>query len=152
MSSPRNHSTPVFTYWEGPFPLVNRLCVTSIRKSLGERHVHVTPETLGEFVDLDEFPSWVFETNIGYRSDMIRIFLLRKYGGWWLDCDILLRRDPSELIVDPARTYIWKEVVSEQKFPGYGACAAVLRRCPQTLVSGFPPVIPRLLAMPWGVW
>lgn len=89
MSSPRNHSTPVFTYWEGPFPLVNRLCVTSIRKSLGERHVHVTPETLGEFVDLDEFPSWVFETNIGYRSDMIRIFLLRKYGGWWLDCDIL---------------------------------------------------------------
>ena len=116
----------IFTYWEGKFPLINQLCVSSIKNIFGDRHIHITPETLPDYLNIEEFPNWVFKTNIGHRSDMIRIFLLKKYGGWWFDCDILLKKDPSSLIIDSSKSYIWKEVISNEKFPGHGACAAIL--------------------------
>lgn len=116
----------IFTYWEGPFPLVNRICVASINQVFSERHIHITPDTLGNYIDITSFPDWVFKTNVGHRSDMIRIFLLKKYGGWWFDCDILLKKNPEEIIKDNSKTYIWREVVSEKKFAGYGICPAVL--------------------------
>ena len=117
---------PVFTYWEGKFPLVNRICTLSIKKVFKEQHIHVTPETLGNYIDVSKFPSWVSKTNVGHRSDMIRIFLLKEYGGWWFDCDILLKKDPTALIKNSSKTYIWKEAVTEKKFEGYGVCPAIL--------------------------
>lgn len=85
----------VFTYWERQFPLVNRICTLSIKRGFKNRHIHITLETLGDYIDVSRFQDWVFKTNVGHRSDMIRIFLLKKYGVWWFDCDILLKKDPT---------------------------------------------------------
>ncbi|MDJ1184194.1 capsular polysaccharide synthesis protein [Roseofilum casamattae] len=126
-------SETVFTYWEGKFPLVNRISTLSIQKVFKERHIHITPETLGDYIDVDKFPDWVFKTNVGHRSDTIRMSLLKEYGGWWFDCDILLHKNPQELIEDRAKSYIWTEAVSEKKFAAHGICAAIMYTPPNSV-------------------
>jgi len=81
-TKPPLNAETVFTYWEGKFTLVNRICTLSIKRVFNERHIHITPETLGDYIDVSKFSDWVFKTNVGHRPDMIRIFLLREYGGW----------------------------------------------------------------------
>lgn len=94
----------VFTYWEGePYPFT-QLCIDSITKIFGERHIHLTPATLGDWVQLR--PESLACSHFLYRSDFIRALLLKEHGGWWFDCDILLFKDP-EKIIDVAVPEIW---------------------------------------------
>jgi len=89
-------SDEVFTYWEGtPYPFT-QLCIDSISRIFGTRHQHVTPDTLPDWVHV---PEALMECDhLLFRSDYIRTLLLREHGGWWFDCDVLLFRDPSELV------------------------------------------------------
>jgi hypothetical protein len=94
----------VFTYWEGdPYPFT-QLCVESIHRVFGDRHVHLTPESLDQWLVL---PSALKDSrHFSFRSDFIRTFLLKTHGGWWFDADVLLFRDPSAL-VETSRPQIW---------------------------------------------
>ncbi len=95
---------PVFTYWEGePYPFT-RLCLGSIRRVFGDRHVHLTPASLDEWIAL---PRGVEECeHFSFRSDYIRTSLLNAHGGWWFDSDVLLFSDPGRL-VDATTPQIW---------------------------------------------
>ena len=56
------------------------------------------------------------------QSDLARILLLYKYGGIWIDMDIILLRD-FKPILDQEYMYMWG---SETNFAVDGACATVL--------------------------
>ena len=56
------------------------------------------------------------------QSDLARILLLYKYGGGWVDMDIILLRDFKPLL-DQEYMYMWG---SETDFVNQGACATVL--------------------------
>lgn len=78
-------------WWQGleNAPAVVRACVDSVRRNAGGREVVVvTEDSLGSYVDL---PGWMLEkvdagvasrTNL---SDLLRLSLLARYGGIWLD-------------------------------------------------------------------
>lgn len=86
----------VFTYWEGiPYPFT-QLCIDSITRIFGERHVHLTPNNIGNWINLNQ--EVLESSHFLFRSDFIRALLLQKHGGWWFDCDILLFKNPEEII------------------------------------------------------
>jgi hypothetical protein len=98
----------VFTYWEGSCPFINRYCIDRIRDIFSDRHVHLTPESIYDYVNENEVPNHIKKTShVGLRADFLRALLLKDHGGWWFDCDIWLFRDPSELETD--KSLIWKE-------------------------------------------
>lgn len=84
----------VFTYWEGTPYAFTQVCIDSITRIFGTRHRHLTPETLGHWVDIGDAARGC--NHLPFRSDLIRSLLLKQYGGWWFDCDVLLFSDPSE--------------------------------------------------------
>lgn len=95
---------PVFTYWEGERYPFTSLCIASIGRVFGGSHVHLTPTTLEDWIDL---PREVMASpHFSFRSDYIRSLLLQAYGGWWFDSDVLLFRDPS-LLVELTTPQIW---------------------------------------------
>lgn len=74
------------------------LCLKTMRKNIGASHVLnvVTPENVREFLpelrtDLDD-PLYL---KVPAKADIIRVQLLRKYGGLWLDADVILFKEPS---------------------------------------------------------
>jgi hypothetical protein len=56
------------------------------------------------------------------QSDLLRLLALYKYGGVWIDMDIILLRDFKPLL-DQEYMYMWG---SETDFRNQGACATVL--------------------------
>jgi hypothetical protein len=94
----------VFTYWEGEPYAFTQLCIDSITRIFKDRHVHLTPSSITDWVDINQ--TVMKCDHISFRSDYIRTLLLQKYGGWWFDCDVILYKDPSEL-VDDTRPKIW---------------------------------------------
>ena len=69
-----------------------------MRKNIGASHVLnvVTPENVREFLpelrtDLDD-PLCL---KVPAKADIIRVQLLKKYGGLWLDADVILFKEPS---------------------------------------------------------
>tara|TARA_R110002110_G_scaffold43418_7_gene134881 strand:- start:1733 stop:2308 length:576 start_codon:yes stop_codon:yes gene_type:complete len=62
------------------------------------------------------------------QSDLARILLLYKYGGTWVDMDIVLLRD-FKPILDQEYMYMWG---SETNFAADGACATVLSGKPKS--------------------
>lgn len=89
---------PVFTYWEGRMHPFTRTCLDSIHDIFGARHIHLTPKTLSDWIDVnDDF----FECkHLIFRSDYIRTMLLLRHGGWWFDSDVLLFSNPDEEVSD----------------------------------------------------
>lgn len=105
MTSPSQF--PVFTYWEGPMHPFTEVCIGSIARVYNRRHVHLTPNTLRDWIDVD---AALFECeHLIFRSDFIRTKLLQRHGGWWFDADVLLFRNPDDQIVDEL-PWIWNLV------------------------------------------
>lgn len=112
----------IWQYWAQGYenvPPVVRKCLDSVEKYAGDYTlVRLTDENLSDYLDLPEF---VKEKRACYSmthfSDLLRLMLLRTYGGIWADATIMLsapipedyadctffvfRRDPNE----PNRKY-----------------------------------------------
>ena len=66
------------------------------------------------------------------QSDLARILLLFKYGGVWVDMDVIILRD-FKPILDQEYMYMWG---SETDFLRQGACATVLSGKPRSRFTG----------------
>lgn len=107
----------IWQYWAQGYdnvPDVVRTCLNSVDKySVGYEIVRLTDENLSEYLDL---PYFVVEKRTvfsrAFFSDLLRLILLKTYGGIWMDATILMtgeipeewaasdfllfRRDPKE--------------------------------------------------------
>ena len=93
-----------FTYWEGERYPFTDLCLGSIRRVFGDSHVHLTPQTVGDWIEIPAAVAAV--DHVSFRSDYVRTLLLERHGGWWFDADILLCEDPSPL-VSASKPTVW---------------------------------------------
>jgi len=96
----------VFTFWDssGPMPEYIRLCIETQKKNLPPHyeHVHLNFESCIDWVpERDWLWKWSFpaaegrsQSQEGRRwalfSDMLRIALIRRHGGVWIDIDTLI--------------------------------------------------------------
>ena len=75
-------------------PDIVRACYNSVLKNAGERHVQLlTNENLQNFIEIPLFIQKKREQgvmSIQHFSDYVRMAIIYKYGGIWLDATVLL--------------------------------------------------------------
>lgn len=97
----------VWTFWEGTSSWFVDICLKRIRKSCEEGsdenisyiHTHLTRNNLDQYLnDIDKYDCY-FNGEIALKSDVIRLYLLKKYGGLWLDASIFVMRPMNEIFL-----------------------------------------------------
>jgi hypothetical protein len=96
----------IFTYWESFCPFVIKRSLRSISEVFGDDHIHLTSASLGDYVELP--PRIKAARAVAWRSDYLRAALLHKFGGIWLDADIILLRDFRNMI-RVGTPMVWQE-------------------------------------------
>lgn len=78
-------------WWQGieKAPEIVKMCVESIRRNIGEHKlIVITEDNISEYI---EFPDWVMQKykkgiiSKTHLSDILRLELMARYGGLWLD-------------------------------------------------------------------
>ena len=91
-------------WWQGEenAPAIVKLCLASIRKHCGShKFILITKDNIQEYLDLPEHI--ISKVNAGYisfthLSDIVRMNLLTKYGGLWIDSTMFAADDlPKEI-------------------------------------------------------
>ena len=92
---PRKHSRDIWMLWlEGmeQAPEIVKVCSRSVQECLGDRPIHIlTEKNYREYVTFPDFIQDKIERGIISRthmSDLLRLELLIKYGGTWMDSTI----------------------------------------------------------------
>ena len=91
----------IWQYWAQGYdsvPPIVRQCLDSVERYAGDYTlVRLTDENLDKYLDLPEFVRQRRATfSRAFFSDLLRLMLLRIYGGIWLDATILLSAPISE--------------------------------------------------------
>lgn len=94
----------IFQYWESTpaAPPYVELCFETVQRHLGAaERVLLDEETIKDWLpDLD--PSWRRFAEPAHRADYVRARLLERYGGIWLDADVIALKDLSGLYTEDA--------------------------------------------------
>lgn len=82
----------VFLYWEGKeYKLIkllrNLIYLHSLESCSYKTHL-ITPENLKQYVN--DLPECFDKLNVAHKADYIRVAVVNKYGGIWLDSDTLV--------------------------------------------------------------
>ena len=83
---------PIWTYWEGyESQLINKCLCISNRSIQHAWTIHlITENSLYRYLPKYTFPSSLLLKSPVLKSDYIRLRLLDKYGGWWLDPSVIV--------------------------------------------------------------
>ena len=91
-------------WWDGKMPPIIELCYRSKLKNAGSHPVILlTKDNVRDYV---AFPSQVWEQfrrgklRIAHLADMIRVQLIRRYGGLWLDASIYCSQEIPEAVFE----------------------------------------------------
>lgn len=91
-------------WWQGEeqMPEVVRICYASLLKHANGHPVHlITKDNYRQYVEISEWVMQKFKNGIitiTHFSDLLRLALLSRYGGFWMDATLYLTRDmPSEM-------------------------------------------------------
>lgn len=87
---------PVWMYWEGKCPEWIAACQKTIFAHAPNVRL-LTPETFDELWDADRDIN-LKNLHVAHRADFIRAFLLKRYGGVWIDCDCVLTKPLAPLL------------------------------------------------------
>lgn len=90
----------VFLYWTGPkYSLINIL-YDIVKVQATKQHFKVTfldDTNLKDYIDMSELPRCFNKLRPAHKADVIRVFVLEKYGGIWLDSDTIVTPSFNEL-------------------------------------------------------
>lgn len=99
----------IWSFWEGQPPSVVLRCFESIRIHNTERpFIVVSRATLGKFLDdASDYPLFRGQpgtpedfSKVQYLADWVRLTLLEKYGGIWLDASVICTSSVDRWIVE----------------------------------------------------
>ena len=95
----RDKNSYVFSYWHSGFddsPPIVRACIKSHKKYFGDNYVALNSGNISDWVvipkRISDLRSSMSETHF---SDVLRLLLLERHGGLWLDSTVLLTGEPS---------------------------------------------------------
>ncbi|GAA1513496.1 tetratricopeptide (TPR) repeat protein [Agromyces terreus] len=91
---------PIFVYWAqgfGEAPAIVQECLSQLRALHGARLHELTDQNIAAYVE--PIPDVVRESSgRAHQSDMLRLALLEKYGGIWIDATCFVSEDLDEAL------------------------------------------------------
>ena len=122
-ASPPTEPVPriVWTYWDAATPPLVRACLQTWRAHAGRFELRVLDDgTLGQWIG--DLPPGL-EREPVRRSDWIRLELLRRYGGIWMDASSIVTR-PLDWVLEAQQAsgadlagYFLKRYTTDARFP-----------------------------------
>ena len=98
-------NAPVWVFWkqgEEHMPEIIQLCLRSkIRQSNGHPVILLTEDNIKDYVD---FPDYIWnqfhegKIRVQHLADMIRVYLIYRYGGLWLDASVFCHKQMDDEI------------------------------------------------------
>jgi predicted acetyltransferase len=89
----------IFCYWDTEElpPLINE-CIKKIKKEMGSKWnvILLNRNTVYKLISKNDFPKNYEKLQVQHKTDWIRLYLLKKHGGSWMDISIVLN-DPQEI-------------------------------------------------------
>lgn len=121
--------TPIFVCWwqgEENAPEIVRICIESIRRNAqGHPVVLITKSNWDEWTDIPAFILKKVETqriSFTHFSDILRMHLLARHGGLWLDATMFVANPISEIIFSQPYWTIHRKVqnsITKGRWTGY---------------------------------
>ena len=110
----------LWVYWQGDMPPYINLCIETIKRhSTGINLVLLDDYSITKYLQV---PLVYKQLSVVHRADYIRVELLHKYGGIWLDADTIVLKSLTK----------YTKFLNKYKFIGFGK-----RRSPQTgIIAG----------------
>jgi hypothetical protein len=93
--------TKYFVYWKQGFetaPAIVRACHRQLTEVLGSQLVSLSDENLNEYLELPVEVRDRCAKHVAHMSDIIRVGLLAKHGGVWLDATTWVAENPEEYL------------------------------------------------------
>ncbi|MFS8979366.1 glycosyltransferase [Cupriavidus necator] len=87
----------VWAYWEGECPDWIRACGRTLAAAAPTLRL-LSPETFNQLRDQDRDID-LSRLQVAHRADFVRLFLLKRYGGLWVDADCLMLQ-PLQPVLD----------------------------------------------------
>jgi len=123
------NKTPVWTYWAGPMPPWIELCLETLRAKCST--IQVWDDSFWTTEYDGSIPiSPLMNQPIHMRSNIVRAFLLARYGGVWVDADCIAWRDLAGIY----------QYLEQRDFVAYkqkrgGLCSALVASRPQGKIA-----------------
>lgn len=122
----KNFQKPdIYVYWDSGFegmkPLIKSIYLNNkkVAEKYNYNYILVTKKNVRQYIDV---PDKFFLLKSNFQSDICRYFLLSKYGGVWMDCDILLYRNMDSLIKKKKN----KEMLIIEEYKNKIGCAFII--------------------------
>jgi hypothetical protein len=81
----------IWSYWDSNVPRSIQNNIDNNRKILSDwEYIFITESTLGQYLDVESFPEQYKKLSSQHKADYIRLELLKKYGGVWVDAGIIV--------------------------------------------------------------
>ena len=82
----------IWAFWDtSPLPNLVQKCINSWRVHLTNWEIIIlSTETLNSYISLDELPPTFAELSSPFKSDLLRLLLLKNYSGVWLDSSLFV--------------------------------------------------------------
>ena len=115
----------VWVYWEGPKSPLIQLCIEIMTKKLSDNFNFILLDQNNIYNYLpdikEDFKKVLNSFKISHKVDYYRILLLQKFGGIYLDADVIVLKNLSE-IIDKLKDYdyVGFGCTGIQCFNGYG--------------------------------
>lgn len=103
----------IWQYWEGEMPSYIKLCMQTVDKNCSQNFniIRLNKENIKDYIpELSEYEDKINKLIIPHKVDIYRIMLLYKYGGIYMDADVIVLRNPIEII----------DKLKEYDFVGFG--------------------------------
>lgn len=128
------YSRNVWLYYDGEMIQTIERLVSRINQTLTANWtVHfLTPLLVSNYLDVGTFPPLFRRYSPQAQSDLIRLQLLYRYGGWWIDVSTILKNDYHLEVLR------WETI--QQKATLFGFC---FLQCPRMLIENSILYAPR---------
>jgi hypothetical protein len=113
----------VFLYWTGPKYSLIHILYDIIKVQATKQDFKATfldDTNLHEYINIQELPQCFNKLKPAHKADVIRVFLLEKYGGIWVDSDTIVTPDFNKLFEEKGffvlenNTVLWNGVFGTQ--------------------------------------
>lgn len=127
-------------WWQGldNAPLIVQRCVESIKKNAGKHPFHLlSKDNLDRYIQLPEFIKQKVDNGaitLTHLSDIIRMALLAKYGGFWIDSTVYVTKPITGYDIP---FYSIRQYGSNPRYVdnGNGWTAYFIATCPNSIVA-----------------
>ena len=88
----------IWQFWdkEEPPPIIRMIKENNMKKLTGWKFNYLNEKTIGQYISPFDYPTNYDELSPAHKADWIRVFLLKTYGGVWMDASIIIN-DPKAI-------------------------------------------------------